>query len=210
MTLPEAEFIANEFNKFTSVLSAEVVPNVGGDYGVLVTRTDGRRAISSDLEAANDAHAILQIEEYYAQAVYATLGEGNVPVICFRETWKAWWEQNAGGKVVKSEQSGDFVTKIIFTGFPSEGAGSPKFWTVDAHNTKTGMHYSLGSFTTLEEAVPVSGIDYKDQVWRSDWWAYDAEKSIRLAVLLHYPRLLSGLSFIGSLVPAPATLNASC
>src|SRR6516162_8085095 len=38
----------------------------------------------------------------------------------------------------------------------------------------------------------------------------DAEKSIRLAVLLHYPRLLSGLSFIGSLVPAPATLNASC
>ena len=85
MTLPEAEFIANEFNKFTSVLSAEVVPNVGGDYGVLVTRTDGRRAISSDLEAANDAHAILQIEEYYAQAVYATLGEGNVPVICSRE-----------------------------------------------------------------------------------------------------------------------------
>ena len=118
MTLPEAEFIANEFNKFTSVLSAEVVPNVGGDYGVLVTRTDGRRAISSDIEAANDAHAILQIEEYYAQAVYATLGEGNVPVICSRETWKAWWEQNAGGKVVKSEQSGDFVTKIIFTGFP--------------------------------------------------------------------------------------------
>ena len=86
MTLPEAEFIANEFNKFTSVLSAEVVPNVGGDYGVLVTRTDGRRAISSDIEAANDAHAILQIEEYYAQAVYATLGEGNVPVICSRET----------------------------------------------------------------------------------------------------------------------------
>ena len=32
MTLPEAEFIANEFNKFTSVQSAEVVPNVDGDY----------------------------------------------------------------------------------------------------------------------------------------------------------------------------------
>jgi hypothetical protein len=70
---------------------------------------------------------------------------------------------------------------------------------VDAHNTKTGMRYSLGSFTALEEAVPVSGIDYKDQAWRGDWWAYDAEKSIDLAVLLHYPRLLSGLSFIGSL-----------
>jgi hypothetical protein len=55
------------------------------------------------------------------------------------------------------------------------------------------MRYSLGSFTTLEEAVSVSGIDYKDQAWRSDWWAYDAEKSIDLAVLLHYPRLLSGL-----------------
>jgi hypothetical protein len=96
MTLPEAEFIANEFNKFTSVQSAEVVPNVGGDYSVLVTRTDGRRAISRDLEAANDAYAALQIEESYAQAVYATLGEGNVPVACSRETWKAWWEENAG------------------------------------------------------------------------------------------------------------------
>jgi hypothetical protein len=153
MTLPEAEFIANEFNKFTSVQSAEVVPNVGCDYSVLVTRTDGRRAISRDLDTANDAHAVLQIEEYYAQAVYATLGEGNVPVFCSREIWKAWWEANAGGKVVKSEQSGDFVTEIIFTGFPSERDGSPKFWTVDSHNTKTSMCYSLGSFTTLEEAV---------------------------------------------------------
>ena len=71
----------------------------------------------------------------------------------------------------KSEQSGDFVTEVIFTGFPSERDGSRKFWMVDAHNTKTGMRYSLGSFTTLEEAVPVSGIDYKDQAWRSDWWA---------------------------------------
>ena len=74
-------------------------------------------------------------------------------MICSRETWKAWWEHNAGGKVVKSERSGDFVTEVIFTGFPSERYGSRKFWTVDAHNTKTGMHYSLGSFTTLEEAV---------------------------------------------------------
>jgi hypothetical protein len=153
MTLPEAECIAKEFNKFTSVQSAEVVPNVGGDYSVLVTRTDGRRAISHDLDAANDAHAVLQSEEYYAQAVYATLGEGNVPVFCSRETWKAWWEANPGGKVVKSEQSGDFLAEIIFTGFPSERDGSGKFWTVDAHNTKTGMRHSLGSFTTLEEAV---------------------------------------------------------
>jgi hypothetical protein len=35
----------------------------------------------------------------------------------------------------------------------SERDGAPKFWTVDAHNTKTGMSYSLGSFNTLEEAV---------------------------------------------------------
>jgi hypothetical protein len=153
MTLPEAEFIADEFNKFTSVQSAEVVPNVCGDYSVLVTRTDGRRAISRDLGAASDAHAALQIEEYYAQAVYATLGEGNAPVFCSRETWKVWWEANAGGKVVTSDQSGDFVTEVIFTGFPSECDGSPKFWTVESHNTKTGMRYSLGSFTTLEEAV---------------------------------------------------------
>ena len=167
MTLPEAEFIANEFNKFTSVQSAEVVPNVGGDYSVLVTRTDGRRAISRDLDAANDAHAALQIEESYTQAVYATLGEGNVPVACSRETWKAWWEENAGGKVVESEQSGDFVTEVIFTGFPSERDGSPKFWTVDAHNTKTGLSYSLGSFNTLEEADAFLE-STKGSSWRSD------------------------------------------
>ena len=127
MTLPEAEFIANEFNKFTSVQSAEVVPNVGGDYSVLVTRTDGRRAISRDLDVANDAHAALRIEESYAQAVYATLGEGNVPVACSRETWKAWWEENAGGKVVKSEQSGDFVTEVFSQAFHRSVTGRRSF-----------------------------------------------------------------------------------
>ncbi|MGA8655679.1 MAG: hypothetical protein WB586_05975 [Chthoniobacterales bacterium] len=156
MTLQEAEFVANEFNKSTSVLSAEVVPNVDGDYSVLVTRTDGRRAISRDLGTADEALAVVKIEEDYALAVYATLGEGNVPVFCSRETWKAWWEANPGGKVVKSEQSGDFVTEITFTGFLSErdrAEGPPKFWTVDSYNTKTSMCYSLGSFATLEEAV---------------------------------------------------------
>jgi hypothetical protein len=127
MTLPEAEFTANEFNKFTAVQSAEVVPNVDGDYSVLVTRTDGRRDISRDLDAANDAHAALWIEQSYAQAVCATLGEGNVPVFCSRETWKAWWEENAAGKLIKSEQSGDFVTEVIFTGFPSEVTGRESF-----------------------------------------------------------------------------------
>src|SRR3984893_18675697 len=73
MTLPEAEFIANEFNKFTSVQSAEVVPNVGGDYSVLVTRTDGRRAISRDLDTANDAHTVLQTELYNAHAGYRSM-----------------------------------------------------------------------------------------------------------------------------------------
>ena len=62
MTLPEAEYIANEFNKFTSVQSAEVVPNVGGDYSVLVTRTDGRRAISPDLNAANAAMQLSRLK----------------------------------------------------------------------------------------------------------------------------------------------------
>ena len=76
-----------------------------------------------------------------------------MPVFCSRETWKAWWEENAGGNVVKSEQSGEFVSEIIFTGFPSERDGSPKFWTIDARNTKTDMRYSLGSFATLEEAI---------------------------------------------------------
>jgi hypothetical protein len=52
MTLQEAEFIANEFNNLTYVQSAEVVPNMDGDYSVLVTRTDGRRAVSCDLDAA--------------------------------------------------------------------------------------------------------------------------------------------------------------
>ena len=75
------------------------------------------------------------------------------PVFCSREAWKAWWEANPGGKVVKSEQSGGFVTAITFTGFSSEREGPLKFWTVDSHNTQTGIRYSLGSFTTLEEAV---------------------------------------------------------
>ena len=69
------------------------------------------------------------------------------------EGGKAWWEANPGGKVVKSEQSGGFVTAITFTGFSSERNGPLKFWTVDSHNTQTGICYSLGSFTTLEEAV---------------------------------------------------------
>ena len=151
MTLQEAEFIANEFNKLTSVQSAEVVPNVDGDYSVLVTRKDGRRTVSGDLDT-DEALTVAKIEDY-AHAGYATLGEGNVPVFCSRETWKAWWEANPGGKVVKSEQSGGFVTEITFTGFSSERDGPLKFWTVDSHNTQTRMCYSLGSFTTLEEAV---------------------------------------------------------
>ena len=152
MTLQEAEFIANEFNKFTSVQAAEVVSNVDGDYSVLVTRTDGRRTVSCDLDTADGALTVAKIEDY-AHAGYATLGEGNVPVFCSRETWKAWWEANPGGKVVKSEQSGGFVTEITFTGFSSERDGPLKFWTIDSHNTQTRMCYSLGSFTNLEEAV---------------------------------------------------------
>jgi hypothetical protein len=61
MTLQEAEFIANEFNNLTSVQSAEVVPNMDGDYSVLVTRTDGRRAVSRDLDAADGALTVLQL-----------------------------------------------------------------------------------------------------------------------------------------------------
>ena len=98
MTHHEAEFIANEFNKLTSVQSAEVVSNVDGDYSVLVTRTDGRRAISHDLDTADEALAVVKIEEDYAHAVYATLGEGNIPVFCSRETWKAWWEATRAGR----------------------------------------------------------------------------------------------------------------
>ena len=82
MTLQEAEFIANEFNKLTSVQSAEVVPNVDGYYSVLVTRTDGRRAVSCNLDAADGAITVAKIEEDYAHAGYATLGEGNVPMFC--------------------------------------------------------------------------------------------------------------------------------
>jgi hypothetical protein len=53
LSLQEAEFIANEFNKLTSVQSAEVVPNMDGYYSVLVTRTDGRRAVSCNLDTAH-------------------------------------------------------------------------------------------------------------------------------------------------------------
>ena len=74
-------------------------------------------------------------------------------MVCSRETWKAWWEENAARKVVKSEQSGNFVTEVISQAFHRSVTGRRKFWTVEARNTKTGMRYSLGSFTTLEEAV---------------------------------------------------------
>jgi hypothetical protein len=90
---------------------------------VLVTRTDSRRAVSCDLDTADGALTVVKIEEAYAHAGYATLGEGNVPVFCSRETWKAWREANPGGKVVKSELSGGFVTEITFTGFSSERDG---------------------------------------------------------------------------------------
>ena len=98
MTLQEAEFIANEFNKLTSIQSAEVVPDMDGDYSVLVTRADGRRAVSCDLDTADGALTVIRIEEDYAHAVYATLDEGNVPVFCSRETWKAWWGQTQAGR----------------------------------------------------------------------------------------------------------------
>ena len=88
--------------KSPNLSCAEVVPNVDGDYSVLVTRTDGRRAVSCDLDTADGALTVVKIEEDYAHAVYATLGEGNVPVFCSRETWKAWWEANPGGKAVKA------------------------------------------------------------------------------------------------------------
>jgi hypothetical protein len=98
MTHHEAEFIANEFNKLASVQSAEVVSNVDGDYSVLVTRTDGRRAISRDLDTAEEALAVVKIEEDHAHAVYATLGEGNIPVFCSRETGRHGGRQTRAGR----------------------------------------------------------------------------------------------------------------
>jgi hypothetical protein len=48
----------------------------------------------------------------------------------------------------KSEQSGDFVTEVIFTAFPSEGDGSPKFWTVT-----DGNRYLNERCSQLEQAL---------------------------------------------------------
>jgi hypothetical protein len=67
MTLQEAEFIATEFNKLTSVQSAEVVPNMDGYYSVLVTRTDGRRAVSCNLDTSHEALTVAKSEEDIAR-----------------------------------------------------------------------------------------------------------------------------------------------
>lgn len=150
MTLQEAEFTVHEFKKVTVIQSAEVVPNIDGDYSVLVT------AIFRDLSIAAKALGIARAEEDFGNMAYATLGESNVPVLCSRETWQAWWDANPGGKIVKREQSGDVVTEIIFTGCSSKldsADGPPKLWTVRAHNTKTGRSAGIGTFATLEEAV---------------------------------------------------------
>ena len=52
MTLQQAEFTVHEFEKMTVIQSAEVVPNIDGDYSVLVT------AIFRDLSIAAKALGI--------------------------------------------------------------------------------------------------------------------------------------------------------
>jgi hypothetical protein len=57
MTLQQAEFTVHEFEKMTVIQSAEVVPNIDGDYSVLVT------AIFRDLSIAAKALGIARAAE---------------------------------------------------------------------------------------------------------------------------------------------------
>jgi hypothetical protein len=147
MTLTDAESIVDEFNKLTLVESAEVVANIDGDCSLRLIATFRDSSVASKVLGA------ARIEEDFGHTVYATLGEGNVPVFCDYETWLPWWKANPGGQVVKMEQSGDLVAEIIFTGSSWERDGPPQFWAVRLHNTGTGLSAVLGTYATLEEAV---------------------------------------------------------
>jgi hypothetical protein len=147
MTLTDAESIVDEFNKLTLVEYAEVVAKSEGDCSVRLTATFRDSSIACKVLGA------ARIERDFGHRVYATLGDGNVPVFCDYETWLPWWEANPGGQVVKMEQSGDLVAEITFTGSSWERDGPPKFWAVRFHNTRTGLSAVLGTFATLEEAV---------------------------------------------------------
>jgi len=52
---PGSRIYRERIQEVDPVQSAEVVPNVDGDYSVLVTRTGGRRAVSCDLDTADGA-----------------------------------------------------------------------------------------------------------------------------------------------------------
>ena len=73
MTLQEAEFIVHEFKKVTVIQSAEVVPNIDGDYSVVVT------AIFRDLSIAAKTLGIARAEEDFGNMAYATLARAMFP-----------------------------------------------------------------------------------------------------------------------------------
>jgi hypothetical protein len=142
MTLKDAELIADEFRKLTLVESAEVVANTDGHWSVRLI------AIFRNSSIAYKVLGTARVEEDFGS------GEGNISVLCDRQTWLPCREEDPAGKVVKSEQSGEVVREIIFTGPPSNldtVDGPPKLWTVIAYPAKSRAR--LGSFASLEEAV---------------------------------------------------------
>jgi hypothetical protein len=142
MTLKDAELIADEFRKLTLVESAEVVANTDGRWSVRLI------AIFRNSSIASKVLGTARVEEDFG------LGEGNISVLCDCQTWKSSREEDRAGEVVKSEQSGEVVREIIFTGQSSNldtVDGPPKPWTVIAYPTKSRAR--LGSFASLEEAV---------------------------------------------------------
>jgi hypothetical protein len=155
MTLEEAESYARESNRSTLIETAEVIPTEGlGGYGLVVTYVDGSQCVSFDEASAADSLMAIKMEEDSRQAVYATLGEGNVAVLCDRKTWKAWSDANGGRVVVKSKQSAGLLTELCFTGQSSIhiSPDEPRFWLIDFHNLEDAILDAGPSFTTLEEA----------------------------------------------------------
>jgi hypothetical protein len=74
MTLKDAKLIADEFRKLTLVESAEVVANIDGHWSVRLT------AILRNSSVASKILGTARVEEDFSNAIYATLGEGNITV----------------------------------------------------------------------------------------------------------------------------------
>ncbi|MGA8655350.1 MAG: hypothetical protein WB586_04315 [Chthoniobacterales bacterium] len=91
MTLKDAKLIADEFRKLTLVESAEVVANIDGHWSVRLI------AIFRNSSIASKVLGTARVEEDFGS------GEGNISVLCDRQTWLPCRGEGPAGEVVNSE-----------------------------------------------------------------------------------------------------------